>query len=693
MSDKLQVPHSVLADLAGEFTSGALQARPEPVSTGWTELDGKLGGLGPGLYVLGAVSSLGKSTFSLQMAENIARRDRRPVLYFSLEMSSQAIAAKSIARRVFAASGGAARDVQSRELLRRQDAGRAGMLEALTEQARLDMGELDTLHIYTPGETGVPLTADCIVEIAKGFPDDPWPVVIVDYLQIIPAPPDDRDYRDSRIAIDRNIQKLRALANSGQARGKGMAVLVISSLNRDAYYEPIGMSAFKESGGIEYSADVLMGMEFSEIHQKRPGRKDGLQWLTRQKQQCPRLIDISILKQRYGESNVRVPFRYYPPWDCFQQAADVPYDIGAEDSVAAEAAPEKPGKPEQSGRVLRMNNSLLAKALRFWQALPGKYYRKGTGEIIISPFPDNRKLYDIQTKLSQPEFVCSKDERGELILPDYAQLTYWDMMVADAVFTLYQEAELRAGRFADVNYTFKTNDILRLLSGDPLKPNKIRLDKGKGVYRAIQASIEKMEKIVIRIDAKDEMHHRYRQWREDEIPAEFSGPFLQLWKEERDLPGDVPDWTYSFFSSRSGKYLHMPLYTYVMYTNQVMPVALERLATPADSGKPAFSDTIKTLTLKHYVARSTSIALGTTTPGMNKIHLNTDEGLFSILGYAKDDGSRKTVQKKNEAYDMVTKLITHYRRLSLLTARQTSPASWPNSLPLALNPWARRDPS
>ncbi|MBO5440949.1 MAG: hypothetical protein J6A09_00075, partial [Alphaproteobacteria bacterium] len=48
---------------------------PEHIPTGFSELDKLLGGgLAPGLIVLGAISSLGKSTFSLQVAQNIAKQ-------------------------------------------------------------------------------------------------------------------------------------------------------------------------------------------------------------------------------------------------------------------------------------------------------------------------------------------------------------------------------------------------------------------------------------------------------------------------------------------------------------------------------------------------------------------------------------------------------------------------------------------
>ena len=68
------------------------------VSTGFENLDEILdGGFYPGLYIIGAISSLGKTTFALQVADNAAKKGQ-DVLVFSLEMGKQELIAKSISR-------------------------------------------------------------------------------------------------------------------------------------------------------------------------------------------------------------------------------------------------------------------------------------------------------------------------------------------------------------------------------------------------------------------------------------------------------------------------------------------------------------------------------------------------------------------------------------------------------------------
>ena len=73
-------------------------SKQEFFPTGFESLDKILdGGLYSGLYCIGAVSALGKTTFCLQMAENIAQAGHG-VLIFSLETSEDELIAKGISR-------------------------------------------------------------------------------------------------------------------------------------------------------------------------------------------------------------------------------------------------------------------------------------------------------------------------------------------------------------------------------------------------------------------------------------------------------------------------------------------------------------------------------------------------------------------------------------------------------------------
>ena len=74
----------------------------KPLSTGIDELDEALEGgfYKKNLVILGAISSLGKTTLALQIGDNIARGGK-DVLIFSLEMSKEELIAKSLSRNMF----------------------------------------------------------------------------------------------------------------------------------------------------------------------------------------------------------------------------------------------------------------------------------------------------------------------------------------------------------------------------------------------------------------------------------------------------------------------------------------------------------------------------------------------------------------------------------------------------------------
>ena len=88
-----------LGDYARVFTKEYVQKVSHGrVSTGFPGVDRSLnGGFSSGLYVLGAVPGLGKSTLALQIAHNVSKQGV-PALYFALEMDRDWITAKSISR-------------------------------------------------------------------------------------------------------------------------------------------------------------------------------------------------------------------------------------------------------------------------------------------------------------------------------------------------------------------------------------------------------------------------------------------------------------------------------------------------------------------------------------------------------------------------------------------------------------------
>lgn len=254
MLSKLGV-HDVF-DVAIELAAG--QADREPIPTGLSTLDAALGGGLPtgGLVTLGAVSSTGKTTLCLQVADHMAASGR-PVLFVTVEQGRHELVAKSVSRimRQLPTRNGGHYVASSAEIqsAKAREAWGAPMQDAFTK-ACTDYANRVAPNLRIMETDRQPSTADirkAAEAMARLF--GTAPVVFVDYLQLL-APADKR--MTERQAVDRNVMDLRHLARDMRA-----CVVAISSLNRASYSEGVTLEAFKESGAIEYGSDVLLGLQ------------------------------------------------------------------------------------------------------------------------------------------------------------------------------------------------------------------------------------------------------------------------------------------------------------------------------------------------------------------------------------------------------------------------------------------------
>ena len=130
------------------------------------------------------------------------------------------------------------------------------------------------------------------------------PLVIVDYLQII-APHNER--ATDKQNMDKAVLELKRIS-----RDYKLPVIAVSSLNRMSYGQKISMEAFKESGAIEYSSDVLIGLQLR-------GAGDANFDPTEAKKKNPRQIEAVILKNRNGCVGDKLEFEYYPMFNFFRE--------------------------------------------------------------------------------------------------------------------------------------------------------------------------------------------------------------------------------------------------------------------------------------------------------------------------------------------------------------------------------------
>lgn len=279
------------------------------IPTGFNKLDAVLdGGLYEGLYIVGAISSLGKTTLITQIGDQIAQAGQ-DVLIFSLEMARAEIMAKSISRHTLQqvlSSGG---DIRNAKTTRGITTGKRYENYSKAERGLINGAIVSysqyANHIYISEGIG-DIGAEQIRETIKQhilFTGN-TPVVIIDYLQIL-APYNDR--ATDKQNTDKAVMELKRIS-----RDYKTPVIGISSFNRANYSVAVTMEAFKESGAIEYSSDILIGLQL-----KGAGKKDFD--ANEAKKKSPREIELVILKNRNGSTGDRIELQYYPLFNYFKE--------------------------------------------------------------------------------------------------------------------------------------------------------------------------------------------------------------------------------------------------------------------------------------------------------------------------------------------------------------------------------------
>ena len=297
------------------------------VSTGFENLDEILdGGFYPGLYIIGAISSLGKTTFALQVADNAAKKGQ-DVLVFSLEMGKQELIAKSISRLSFQKCKNWGSDLDfattTRNLMNGKSLNSKERVDFLNEciKGYADYAGRIYYHIGI-GDIGVEKINAVIARHIKITGRKP--LVIIDYLQII-APFDMR-------ATDKQNTDKAVVELKRASRDYDVPIFAISSFNRENYTSPVNIASFKESGAIEYTSDVLMALQFKGMDylKKEDGKYEDeksrtariIQLRNEQEKNAeipgkPQELQLKILKNRNGRKG-GADLEFHPMFNCFE---------------------------------------------------------------------------------------------------------------------------------------------------------------------------------------------------------------------------------------------------------------------------------------------------------------------------------------------------------------------------------------
>jgi replicative DNA helicase len=326
------------------------------IPTGFTELDSFLdGGFHTGLYILAANSGVGKTTFALQIADCMAK-NKQHVLFFSGEMSVDEMIAKRLSRMSKETAGSIDRNAMTmRTIMNVKETNNSDYIKRIDDILKCSNGKMNEeervkaiKETLPENEHAAAIASDDMyrygdmtqyIDVIDELRDintintevknhkkimGKSPVVFIDYLQIMKNA--DSMLKDKRLQIDEIISELRIMAAKHR-----IPVVVISALNRGGYStkvssdeadkkrnkEPsekfaekfIEMSDLKESGGIEYGADVILTLN---VKGRKAASKDNIQ-----------TTKLQVIKNRTGNKHIEtqdyIGFNFHARFNYFEE--------------------------------------------------------------------------------------------------------------------------------------------------------------------------------------------------------------------------------------------------------------------------------------------------------------------------------------------------------------------------------------
>lgn len=239
--------------------------------TGFSGLDRVLAGLGRSdLVLVGARPGMGKTSFCLNIATNVAKQTGKKVCVFSLEMSAEQLVSRVI----------------SSEAMIDSYALRTGDLKPDDWNAMAKAtSELSKTDILIDDTTGITVTG----MKAKLRRVDDLGLVVIDYLQLMQS--------DKR--IDNRVQEVAEISRAMKIMAKELNVPVIccAQLSRGPESrndkKPM-LSDLRDSGAIEQDADIVMFLYRDEYYKTagEPGSEADSS-----------IAEVIVAKNRHGSTN------------------------------------------------------------------------------------------------------------------------------------------------------------------------------------------------------------------------------------------------------------------------------------------------------------------------------------------------------------------------------------------------------
>jgi len=217
------------------------------ISTGFADFDDMTSGLQTSdLIIVAGRPSMGKTTFAMNVAENVAIKSGKPVAAFSMEMPGE-----QLTLRMMSSLGRIDQHRVRTGKLEDDEWPRLTSAVSILNEAKLFIDD-------TPALTPTELRARCRRLMRE---QGQLGLVVIDYLQLMQAPSAAENRTNEISLISRSLKAL--------AKELKVPVIALSQLNRSlenrTNKRPI-MSDLRESGAIEQDADLVVFIYRDEVY-------------------------------------------------------------------------------------------------------------------------------------------------------------------------------------------------------------------------------------------------------------------------------------------------------------------------------------------------------------------------------------------------------------------------------------------
>jgi replicative DNA helicase len=219
------------------------------MATGFTDLDRMTSGLQPGdLVIVAGRPSMGKTAFSINIAENVALDSKLPVAIFSMEMGASQLATRML---------GSVGKLNQHDL-------RTGKLQD-DDWGRLThaLGRLNDAPIFIDESAALSALEIRARSRRLSRQHGQLGLIVVDYIQLMGSNAG-KASENRATEISEMSRSLKALAKELQ-----VPVVALSQLNRSLEQRPNKrpvMSDLRESGAIEQDADLILFIYRDEVY-------------------------------------------------------------------------------------------------------------------------------------------------------------------------------------------------------------------------------------------------------------------------------------------------------------------------------------------------------------------------------------------------------------------------------------------